>query len=172
MPEEYVDIVDENNCVIAVKPRSYTDSIGLDALEGYIRAVWLFLVNPSGELLITRRSARKKLYPLGLDGSVVGHVSSGESFDTAMAREAQEELNLELRGTAYRCLGLLHPVTDRARAFSMIYTLNFEGAPQCNPDDIAEYYWWQPEQVIATMQGGEYGKPALAPIVQKCFIDT
>lgn len=60
-----------------------------------VACVNLMLVNPKGELYIVQR-ADKAENPFLFDKTVGGHVSSGESFDETIIREAKEELGIEL----------------------------------------------------------------------------
>ena len=56
------------------------------------RAVIGFVKNSNGQFWIPRRVKEKIIYPLALDMSVAGHVSSGETYDEAFEREAREEI--------------------------------------------------------------------------------
>jgi 8-oxo-dGTP pyrophosphatase MutT (NUDIX family) len=60
-----------------------------------VPCVNLMLVNPKGELYIVQR-ADKPENPFLFDKTVGGHVSSGESFDETIIREAKEELGIQL----------------------------------------------------------------------------
>ncbi len=67
--------------------------------------------NKDGQFWIPRRCSTKQNSPSSLDGSTVGHVSSGETYEQAMIRETQEELNLDISCMAYRSIGKLTPKT-------------------------------------------------------------
>ncbi len=60
-----------------------------------VACVNLMLINPKGELYIVQR-ANKAENPFLFDKTVGGHVSSGESFDSTIIRETQEELGIKL----------------------------------------------------------------------------
>ena len=60
------------------------------------RAVYAFIIDNEGNILLQKRSANKKLWPNLWDVTVGGHVDSGEFGRQAIIREAKEELGLEI----------------------------------------------------------------------------
>ncbi|GLI63285.1 hypothetical protein VaNZ11_006191 [Volvox africanus] len=60
------------------------------------RAVYAYLFNAHGQLLIQRRSLNKKVAPGQWDLSVAEHLSPGESFREGVVRGLSEELGVEL----------------------------------------------------------------------------
>lgn len=60
------------------------------------RAVYAFIIDTRGNVLLQKRSANKKLWPNLWDITVGGHVDSGEFGRQALIREAKEELGLEI----------------------------------------------------------------------------
>jgi 16S rRNA (adenine1518-N6/adenine1519-N6)-dimethyltransferase len=58
------------------------------------RAVHIFVFNGRGEVFLQKRSRSKDRHPLLWDSSTAGHVDAGEDYDTAAARELQEELGI------------------------------------------------------------------------------
>src|SRR3989344_1277670 len=78
--EEYADLVDENDKAIGRMPMAEARRKGVENM----RVVNAFLVNSKGELWIPRRAAEKEYWPLWLDMSVGGHVSSGETYEEAL----------------------------------------------------------------------------------------
>jgi isopentenyldiphosphate isomerase len=93
--DELLDLVNDNDQVIGQELRSV---IRATNQLHRIRAVWLFLKNKEGKLWIPRRAATKKSHPLALDGSVVGAVSAGETYEQALEREAFEEIGMQIAG--------------------------------------------------------------------------
>lgn len=90
--DEFLDLVDESDNVIGKKKRSEVYSENLSNF----RVINAFVVNSTGKILMPRRSTNKKQYPLSLDMSIAGHVESGESYESALFREAREELNIDV----------------------------------------------------------------------------
>jgi len=65
--------------------------------EGILhRAFSLFIFNPDGELLLQKRSAGKRLWPLFWSNSCCSHPRKGESMDVATRRRLREELGIEV----------------------------------------------------------------------------
>jgi isopentenyl-diphosphate delta-isomerase len=58
------------------------------------RAFSLFVFNATGELLLQRRSADKRLWPLFWSNSCCSHPRKGESMEVATRRRLQEELDI------------------------------------------------------------------------------
>lgn len=87
MKEEYLDVIDENDAVL--ETISYNN---VHIQNKRHRIVHLLVKNSKGDLLLQKRSANKKSYPLHWSMSVGGHVQSGETYREAAIREAQEEL--------------------------------------------------------------------------------
>ena len=60
------------------------------------RAVYAFIIDDKGNVLLQKRSASKKLWPNLWDATVGGHVDSGEFGRQALIREAKEELGIQI----------------------------------------------------------------------------
>lgn len=60
------------------------------------RAVYAFIIDDSGNVLLQKRSSSKKLWPNLWDVTVGGHVNSGEFGRQALIRETKEELGIEI----------------------------------------------------------------------------
>lgn len=156
--DELLDIVDAHDTVIGQKWRSEIDKNP----ELNIRSVVAFIENDKGQLWIPRRVAAKKRYPLALDMSVAGCVSSGESYEQAFAREVQEEVNLDINQIPYELMAYLTPPHNDVRYFMKVYKIKMNEAPNYNRGDYCEYYWLTPQQVMDRIKNNhEYHKPGL-----------
>jgi isopentenyldiphosphate isomerase len=82
---EYFDLVNENDEVIGVTTKEQSHANG-----ELHRIVAVFVFDPSGRLYMQEHIKSGGKY----DHSVGGHVTQGESYDTAAKREAYEELNI------------------------------------------------------------------------------
>lgn len=163
--DELLDIVDRNDDkIIGRKRRSEVYAAGIVNF----RVVNAFLINASGQLWIPRRTAQKRIFPLGLDVSVGGHVESGESYQTAFRRELFEELNLDLGELCWRPLGKLTPYEDHVSAFMTVYEIRTDESPQFNRNDFSEAFWLMPEEALSRIAQGEYAKDDL-PILIRHF---
>jgi len=163
--DELLDIVDRNDSVIGRKQRSEVYAAGMVNF----RVVNAFLINASGQLWLPRRSAQKRIFPLGLDMSVGGHVESGESYEAAFRRELYEELNLDLDAVCWRQLGKLTPHEDHVSAFMTVYEICTDASPQFNRDDFIEAFWLMPEEALARIEDGEFAKDDLPVLIRRFF---
>lgn len=87
--DELFDIVNEEGIVIDVRPRREVHASGL-----LHRAVYVFVFDASGRLLLQRRSADKKIGACQWDLSVAEHLAPGECFVDAAMRGLSEELGI------------------------------------------------------------------------------
>lgn len=162
---EWLDLVDENDCVIGKMQRQEVHERGLTNF----RAVQLFIENDQGLLWIPRRAAHKVTYPLGLDFSVSGCVDSGETYEQALIREAQEEVNLVLQEGQYEYLGYLTPHQHGTAAFQKVYKLKSNVSPDYNEQDFCEASWMKPQELIALLLKGEKAKFDLIKVLQYLY---
>ncbi len=90
--EEKFDVLNENGEFTGkVASREQCHKEGL-----WHRAVYGFIINDKGEILLQKRSNSKKLWPNKWDVPVGGHVDAGEFGRQALIREAKEELGLTI----------------------------------------------------------------------------
>lgn len=166
--EEILDLVDENDQVIDSKPRS---EVHANKLRNF-RAINAFLINNEGKLWIPRRTKHKALFPLGLDCSVAGHVTTGETYDEAFAREMEEEIRLDVKNVKTRFIGHFTPHQHNMSAFVKIYEICYNDVPQYNPDDFCEYYWLTPQEVLDRIDAGDYSKSDLPKLIKLIFTNA
>lgn len=131
--EELFDVVDEQDVVISQLPRSEVHAQRL-----LHRAVSIFVLNRSGELLIHRRSATKDEYPLLFTSSASGHVTAGETYDETAPRELMEELGLT---ATLRLLAKFPASADTAYEHTAFYEAVTDDVPVPDPGEIAELEW-------------------------------
>lgn len=60
------------------------------------RAVYAFIIDDKGNILLQKRSNNKKLWPNMWDVTVGGHVNAGEFGRQALIREVKEELGISI----------------------------------------------------------------------------
>ena len=166
MNDELLDIVNEKNEVIGQEWRSVIH----EKRELHkMRAVWLFVQNNKGQLWIPRRVAHKKVRPLALDGSAVGCVSAGETYEQALMRETQEELNIRLSKHDYSFCGYLNP-SDGMLCHVQVYHTILHETPQYDKNEFCESFWLYPQEILDLWQKGETMKPSLPKIVKRYFL--
>lgn len=89
-PSELVVLVDEDNTPLGTMLKSEVHS----AKTPLHRAFSFFLFNHRGELLLQRRSAGKKAWPLTWSNSCCGHPAPGEDNESAIRRRLRDELGI------------------------------------------------------------------------------
>ncbi|MBI5953625.1 MAG: NUDIX domain-containing protein [Chloroflexi bacterium] len=91
MPDELLDIVNDEDVVVGQEMRSTAHQLGLQH-----RGVHVFLFSsPNGTMLVQKRSADRAAFPGGLDCSISEHVKAGESYLEAAVRGIREEMGVE-----------------------------------------------------------------------------
>lgn len=89
--EEWLPVVDEEGRVIGKAPRSICHN-GEKILHPVVH---LHVLNPKGYFFLQKRPMHKLVQPGKWDTSVGGHISFGEDLETALHREAFEEIGLK-----------------------------------------------------------------------------
>lgn len=89
--EEWLPVVDEEGRVIGKVPRSICHN-GEKILHPVVH---LHVLNPKGYFFLQKRPMHKLVQPGKWDTSVGGHISFGEDLETALHREAMEEIGLK-----------------------------------------------------------------------------
>ena len=165
MNDELLDLVNDNDMVIGCAFRSEIYA----KKKNNFRVVNLFIENSAGQLWIPRRTAVKKIYPLGLDASMGGHVACGETYAQALARELKEELDIDLAMATYQFLGHLTPHQHDVSAFMQVYKIAQDTVPHFNTNDFVEYYWLSPQELLARLNNGDTAKSDLPKIIQHFY---
>jgi isopentenyl-diphosphate delta-isomerase len=87
---EQIIVVDEDDNVIGEEDKEKCHD-GAGILH---RAFLSMVFNRSGELLLTRRSMAKRLWPGYWDGTVASHLLKGEDYEQASRRRLRQEIGL------------------------------------------------------------------------------
>ncbi|MGZ7087697.1 MAG: NUDIX domain-containing protein, partial [Ilumatobacteraceae bacterium] len=98
MTDELVDIVDDNDMVIASVTRAEMRAKRLQH-----RSVGIVVLSSDGRLLIHRRSPDKDIWPGWWDIAAGGVVTAGETYEDAARRELAEELGVAGVEMEYLC---------------------------------------------------------------------
>jgi isopentenyldiphosphate isomerase len=134
MPEELVDIVDDDDNVIATVTRSEMRARRLQH-----RSVGIAVISTDGRLLIHRRSDAKDIWPGLWDIAAGGVVASGETYEDAAQRELAEELGLV--DVEIECLGRSHYVDDELATLCRGYRVVHDGPFTFADGEVAEARW-------------------------------
>ena len=137
--DELLDVVDDNDEVVAVKRRGDIHALGL-----MHRAVHILLFNSSGELFLQKRSLSKDEQPGKWDSSAAGHVDTGENYLDCACREIGEELGIVV-DQPLQPLFKLPAMLRTGNEHCMVYQYFFDGPLVLQADEIDEGEWVDPE---------------------------
>ncbi|QWT41423.1 NUDIX hydrolase YfcD [Dickeya dadantii] len=139
---EWVDIVDENNEVIAQSSRQQ-----MRAQHLRHRATYIVVHDGMGKILVQRRSETKDFYPGWLDATAGGVVQSGENLLESARREAEEELGIA--GVPFAEHGLFYYESDDCRVWGALFSCVMHGPFALQAEEIDEVSWLTPEEITA-----------------------
>jgi isopentenyl-diphosphate delta-isomerase type 1 len=131
--------VDKNDKVIGYRPKEEFHNSEL-----IHRSSHLFLFNSKGELLVQKRSKKKKIYPGLLDISVSGSVLKGETYEQTMEREQKEELNISV---PFKKLFKFSHFDKYDKAFKMAFTAKYNGEFKLKKDEVEKVFWMDLEEL-------------------------
>ncbi|ANE74203.1 NUDIX hydrolase YfcD [Dickeya solani] len=139
---EWVDIVDENNEVIAQSSRQQ-----MRAQHLRHRATYIVVHDGMGKILVQRRTEIKDFYPGWLDATAGGVVQSGENLLESARREAEEELGIA--GVPFAEHGLFYYESDDCRVWGGLFSCVMHGPFALQAEEIDEVSWLTPEEITA-----------------------
>ncbi len=150
MPDELLDIVNDDDIVIGQQMRSIVHKRGLQH-----RGVHVFLVTPEGRLLVQRRGKHRETFPLALDCSVSEHVKAGESYCQAAERGMQEELGIS--GVHTRALVKFKmEYGPNDFEISTLYEGNIDlKSIQYDPLEVENIAYYHLDELVELIQSGE-----------------
>lgn len=89
--EDMLEVVDENDVVVDLKPRKEVHQNGL-----LHREIHVWFMTPDREIIFQHRAKDKDTYPDKLDATVGGHVDPGMSYDETAIKEGKEETGIDI----------------------------------------------------------------------------
>ena len=139
---EWVDIVDEQNEVIAQSSRQQMRAERLRH-----RATYIVVHDGMGKILVQRRTEIKDFYPGWLDATAGGVVQSGENVLDSARREAEEELGIA--GVPVSEHGLFYFEEEQCRVWGALFSCVSHGPFALQEEEVAEVCWLTPEEITA-----------------------
>ena len=160
--DELIDIVDDNDCVIATEWRLHAEQQGLR----HRRIVLAFIINKYNKIAILRRTPDKRQAPSCL-AIVGGGVQSGEDYLTAIKREMVEEVMLDSDRCTIKEIDYRKPDEDRMGYFKKIYEVRIPHETiSFNQADFCELYWLTPQELFDRMAAGDKEATDLQTLVR------
>lgn len=149
---EYLPVVDKEGRVVGKAPRPDCHSGGGPSAPLH-PVVRLWLRDSSGAYYLQRRALAKLVQPGKWDCAVGGHVSYGEDLETALAREAREEIGLEARlikTLAAKPLARFVWCTELERELVHTFLAEMGDSPsfRVDPAEVSEIRPWTPEELV------------------------
>jgi len=156
--EEWFDIVDTTGKVIGRAPRSAVH--GNPELLHPVVHVHIF--NSRGDIFLQKRVENKDIQPGKWDTAIGGHISSGETLEHALRREAEEELGISLAQfqPLFRYVHRSEVESELVHGF----LLQEEGPFFPNRQEISEARFWTVAEIKDSL-----GKKIFTPNFEKEF---
>ena len=138
MQDELLDIYDVSQRWVGQERRAVVHRKGY-----WHRAVNIFVLNPSEQLLIQRRAHAKNVYPNTWDLSVAEHLKAGESYIEAAHRGLAEEMGigsvvLHQVGKISASKVELSEQNIKDYEFQLCFSTLYKGEIRINTNEVAE----------------------------------
>lgn len=149
--EDLVTLLDEDGRPIGSAPRPtvHTQDTPLHL------AFSCYLTDARGRLLVTRRALSKKTWAGVWTNSFCGHPRPGEELAEAITRHARHELGLEVSDVRCVLPDFRYRAVDASgvveNEICPVHVATTEDEPVPNPDEVAEYHWVDPQDVVRTV---------------------
>ena len=149
---EFVILVDEQNRELGTAPKDSVHTKNTPLHRGFS----LFLFNSKGELLLTKRSSKKRTFPRVWTNTICGHPGPGESAIDAAKRRLVDELGIreirEIRQVApykYRFADKNGIVENE---ICPILIGHADVDPNPDPDEIEGWRWIRWEEFLEDLK--------------------
>ena len=149
---EYFDVLDDKGeFTNEIATREECHKQGL-----WHRAVYAFIFNKNGDVLLQKRSAEKKLWPNLWDITAGGHVLKGEFGEQALIREFKEELNIKISKEEIRYL--VGSVSKNIKGdmidnhFNECYIVTKEldvSSIKLQEEEVSEIKWFTKQEILS-----------------------
>lgn len=139
---EWVDIVDEDDIVIATASRAQMRAEGLRH-----RATYIVVHDGMGKILVQRRTNSKDFQPGMLDATAGGVVQAGEEYLFSARREAEEELGIA--GVPFAEHGKFAFNDHHCHVWGALFSCVYHGPFALQEEEVAEVFWLTEAEVRA-----------------------
>ncbi len=139
---EWVDIVNENNEVIAQSSR---EQMRAECLRH--RATYIVVHDGMGKILVQRRTETKDFQPGMLDATAGGVVQADEQMLESARREAEEELGIA--GVPFADHGQFYYEDQHCRVWGGLLSCVSHGPFALQEEEVSEVCWLTPEEITA-----------------------
>ncbi len=156
--DEYFPLIDEagNTVGKATRRECHNGSMLLHPV------VHLHLINSRGEIYLQKRSPLKDIQPGKWDTAVGGHVDYNEPIESALLREANEELGIDGFEPHFLFRYIFQSNVEREMVHS--YHTTYEGTITPDRDEITEGRYWSITEIETSL-----GKEIFTPNFEQEF---
>lgn len=148
-PFELVDVVDEDDRVVATVPRAEMRRRNL-----LHRCTYVLVRRSDGRIHVHRRTDTKDVYPGAYDMLPGGVVAAGESYDEGARRELAEELGIE--GVEPEGVFMHRYSGPDGEAWGAVYEVTWDGAIVDQPEEVAGSEWLTVEELDRALGEREF----------------
>jgi len=139
--EEIFDIVTPEGKIIGQAPRSV-----VHGNPSFLHpVVHIHVFNKNGQLFLQKRAKDKEVQPNKWDTSVGGHVHSGEKIESALSREAMEELGI--KNSNFQSLYRYVMKNDFESELVYTFKVTHNGPFKINKDEISIGRFWKIKEI-------------------------
>ena len=128
------------------------------------KAVCCFIINSKGQVLLQKRSSKKKLWPNMWDITGGGHVLTGEFGFQAIIREMKEELGIDLEKNHMTFIGSAistnikgDVVNNHFNEFYIVTKDVDETKLKLDPEEVSEVKWIDKNEIIERISNKKDG---------------
>lgn len=151
--DEILDVVDEHDRVVGQAPRGEVYARGLRH-----RCVFVLVRDAEDRLFVHRRTAVKLVFPSLYDMFVGGVVGTGETYDEAALREAEEELGVRGLPRPAPLFPFLYESPDGAlNWWSYVYEVRCTLPVSPQAEEVAWHAFLPEEEVRHRIAEGAWG---------------
>ncbi|WP_157156676.1 isopentenyl-diphosphate Delta-isomerase [Diaminobutyricimonas sp. LJ205] len=142
---DYVVLVDDEGAPIGTAPKAHVH--GADTALHL--AFSCHVLNPDGEVLVTRRALEKATWPGVWTNSFCGHPKPAEPVLSAVHRRAEFELGLTLTDVRLELPLFRYRATDARgmveNELCPVYIAVTETTPAAHPGEVIDFAWVDPQ---------------------------
>lgn len=153
--EEFVVLVTENDEELGLMEKQQAHIAGL-----LHRAFSVFIFNSKGELLLQQRASDKYHSPALWTNTCCSHPRENETYLEAAHRRLQEEMGFdcELEPKFHFIYKAKLDENLFEHELDHVFTGQFDGEIQINPEEVSAYKWISMDELIADMDSnpGQY----------------